>query len=137
MVTDAPAPTAFFNKTYDEAVDLLVETRDYVASVAGNGHRWAPEVDGLKISGELYRVTARLTQVMAWLLIQRAVQTGELSASDATVSRHRLNGHNVCLNADMHENPMVPERLKDLLSRSYRLYVRVARLDELAARNAS
>ena len=133
---DTPAPTAFFNKTYDEAVDLLVETRDYVADVAGNGRSWVPEVDGLKVSGELYRITARLTQVMAWLLIQRAIQNGELKPSDAAVSHHRLSGHNVCLNSDMHDNPKLPARLNDLLLRSHRLYIRVSRLDELAARNA-
>ena len=63
-------PTAFFNRTYDETMALLIEARNYIAYNEQSDQRGlAPQVR-LQVSYESLRVTSRLTQVMAWLLAQ-------------------------------------------------------------------
>lgn len=135
-MSPAPAATAFFAKTYDEAMALLVETRDYVAQGAAADRRTSAVADGVRMSGEILRVTARLTQITAWLLVQKAVHAGELSPAEAARDERRLGGHGVCLDRAMHDSERIPPRLRGLLDRSHRLYVRVARLDQLTAEAA-
>src|SRR5262249_49805395 len=131
---DQPAPTAFFSKTYDEAMGLLVEARDYVAE-GELGDRAALDLASrVRLSCETMRMTARLTQVMAWLLAQRAVHAGELSEADVVERHQALAELDVCMTADAATLAILPQRLVDLLERSHRLYVRVARLDEMVRR---
>ncbi len=83
-MTDAAALAAFIDKAYQEASDLLVEARDYVA---GRPSEPAEQVlapaDRLRLTQALSRVTRRLTEVMAWLLVQKAVAAGEITAAPA------------------------------------------------------
>jgi regulator of CtrA degradation len=127
-----PAPTAFFGKTYGEALSLVVEARDYLALSEARRARDLPPVERLMMCSETLRLTARLTQIMAWLMAQRAVHNGELSRDEALAEP--LAGVTICMDGGEREEDGLPPRLTDLLGRSRRLYVRVARLDELARR---
>jgi regulator of CtrA degradation len=80
------------------------------------------------------RVTARLAQVMAWLLAQRAVFNGEISREEAAGERFRLSEQKICMAETEGECTDLPQRLRELLDQSRRLYIRVARLDELNRR---
>jgi len=130
------APTAFFGKTFDEAMALLVEARDYIAAGAGEKPGDRPVGDHLRMARETMRITARLTQIMAWLLAQKAVHAGELTPHQAASEAHRLAGQAICFDDDEAHYAGLPEGLQALLKRSYALYVRVARLDELVRRAA-
>ena len=124
--------TAFFGKTYGEAVDLLVEARDYLAHREPIDREMLAPIERLKFCCETMRLTARLTQIMAWLLAQRAVHAGEISQQDALCDHRALADLDICMEGE--EASAMPRRLTNLLDRSHRLYVRVARLDELARR---
>ncbi len=123
------ARIADFGATYDEAMGLLVETRDYLAASPGGGGTLPAR---LALCHETTRITARLTRVMAWLLAQRAWLAGEIDRGAAL--GEALDGFAVCMDDDDGDQYKLPERLADLLRRSRRLYRRVARLDALARR---
>jgi regulator of CtrA degradation len=131
-----PMAPIFLNKTYDEALGLLVEARDYLAHKEPSERRAVAVGDRLIINCEAMRVTSRLTQVMAWLLIQKAVDAGELSPVEATAEQHRLSGQEVCRQRDAFGPIEMPNGLRSLLDRSYRLYERVERLDAMVAAGA-
>jgi regulator of CtrA degradation len=120
----------FFEGTYDETLDLLVEARDYLTELEPIGRRGLGTEERLVLNCEAFRITSRLTQVMAWLLIQKAVHAGELTRRDAAAEEHRLAGHSVCLANDL-PPVSLPASFVSLLDRSYRLYTRVERLDAL------
>jgi len=124
--------TAFFGKTYGEAMDLLVEAREYLAHREPIDRETLAPLQRLRFCCETMRLTARLTQIMAWLLAQRAVFAGEMSQRDALADHGALADVAICMAEDT--VPTMPQRLASLLDRSRRLYVRVARLDELARR---
>ncbi|HYE00754.1 MAG TPA: DUF1465 family protein [Alphaproteobacteria bacterium] len=126
--------TAFFNRTYDETMALLVEARNYVAHQEATDRQRLAAPARLRVSAESMRVTSRLTQVMAWLLAQKAVHAGELTAEAVASDDYALSGAAVCREPGAVDDPELPSRLRGLLDRSHRLYVRVARLDEAARR---
>ena len=126
--------TAFFGKTYGEAMDLLVEARDYLAYREPIDRQGLAPLERLCFCGETKRLTARLTQIMAWRLAQRAVHAGEISREDALTDHRPLSEHEICMDDEAMASAAMPRRLASLLDRSQRLYVRVARLDELARR---
>ncbi|WP_142848310.1 DUF1465 family protein [Telmatospirillum sp. J64-1] len=118
-------------KTYEETLNLIVEARNYAAYVQPREHVGAGPVARLRISCESMRVTTRLTQVMAWLMLQRAVQEGELTLEEACAEHNRLAAENVCLSHDAAEDEALPDGLRSLLERSYRLYLRTRRLEDM------
>ena len=79
-VTDASQSVAYFDSTFEEAMALTRETRDYLAYQESGDLAKLNAIARLVVSCESMRLTARLTQVVAWLLVQKAVHAGELTA---------------------------------------------------------
>jgi regulator of CtrA degradation len=127
-------PTAFFSRTYDEAIDLVEAARSYLKVLEPIHRRALPVPERLRLCSETTRMTARLTQIMAWLLSQRAVYAGETSRAQALEDQQALTEVEVCMACDERDWRGLPRRLVALLDKSHRLYIRVARLDELARR---
>lgn len=125
---------AFFRRTYDETMTLMVEARNYVAFAERRERERVDGMVGLRMSCEAMRVTSRLTQVMAWLMMQRAVHEGEVNVEDSLREECRLSGTDVCLDETFSGDETLPNPLRSLMDRSYRLYVRVARLEEMMVR---
>lgn len=126
--------TAFFGKTYDEAMALLLEVRDYLAYREPVDRETLVPADRLQLCCETMRLTARMTQIMAWLLAQRAVHNGEISQTEALGKHEALADLEICMEGEAAPVSSLPRRVQTLLERSRRLYVRVARLDELVRR---
>jgi regulator of CtrA degradation len=125
--------TAFFSGTYDEAIEMLVQTRDYLTS-AGDKDCALLSSERQKIFAfESLRLTSRLTRIMAWLLAQRAVHKGQMSIDEALDEGFCLRNVAVCVEKGS-DIAFMPEGLRALLERSHRLYVRVSRLDDMVRR---
>lgn len=123
--------TAFLSRTYDEAMSLLVETRNYLSFRQSADSARIQPIDRLKLTREAFRLTSRLAQVMAWLMLRRAVVEGEIADAEARQPEHRLGGHDVCLGRADDLGDWLPDGMRGLLERSQALYERVARLDRL------
>ncbi|HSR71598.1 MAG TPA: DUF1465 family protein [Kiloniellales bacterium] len=133
-MTDAAPPLAFFNSTFEEAMALTREARDYIAYQQDGDLAGLSAGTKLVASCETMRLTARMTQVVAWLLVQKAVHAGEISRELAAQPKYRLGGQRVCAATDPLIEEPLPERLSDLLARSHALYQRIARLDAMLER---
>ena len=118
-----------FERLYREALALVEETIDYL-SHQGCQDRSDLRVDlSLVYAAESMRMTTQLMQCVAWLMVQRAVRNGEITAQDAADPRHRLGGHRVCQGSRTESAKELPERLKYLMNRAAGIYERVDRLD--------
>ncbi len=133
---DSESPTAFFNKTYEEALALMVEAKEYIEWHERDDGGLLLDLDRMRLSREAMRVTARLTEIMAWLFAQKAVFLGELTLAEAAREPYTLSGQEVCAPDDPGDRRGLPPTMVDLLDRSHRLYVRVSRLDRLVRRQA-
>ncbi len=119
------------DSTYQEALALTHEARSFIEARRGERGATCSPAESLRISCEIMRLTSRLTQVMAWLMVQKAVHAGEISREDAHEPNCRLSGHDVCGAQDPDLVIDLTPTLVDLLDRSLRLYQRVARLDAM------
>ena len=123
------AANPFIGRTYDETMGLLLSARHYCATVQPGEPMPDRREARLNLSCEAMRLTARLAQVMAWLLAQRAVAAGEITAEEARDPRYRLDAHRICLADTTAEVREMSPKLAELMARSLTLFERVARLD--------
>lgn len=117
-------------RLYDEALALTIEARDYIDTRMQNSRQRRCPTVRLVNSCETCRLTTRLTEAMAWLMMQRAVHEGEVTLSEAAQSDCRLTLQEVCLDScyDSYLEHLHPQ-LQSLLERSFSLYRRIERLD--------
>lgn len=130
------AGSALFSRTFTEGMALVEETARYLDGRGRQESRALPRRAALYYAGESMRVTTRLMQAASWLLVQRAVHEGEMSAEDAAGDRYRLGGREICLGRRDEGVEMLPATLRDLLERSDSLYRRIDRLDEILFRRS-
>ncbi len=124
----------FLDAIYHDAMALLVEARDYAQSAVTGGGQGA-SADPFVACREAFRLTTRLTQVVSWLLVRKAVFNGELTAAQAAEPARRLGAREICYDDSAQGHPAVPAPLDDLLVRSRHLYMRISRLDEQCRRS--
>ncbi len=130
-MTAAIQTVTYFDSTFDEALALTREARDYLAYQEKADLAELSPVGRMAASCESMRMTARMTQVVAWLLVQRAVHAGDLTREEATLPKYRLAGQEICDDVEPLAAEPLPERLAELLARSHQMYRRVARLDAM------
>ena len=127
--------SALFERTFDEGMALVEECARYLDGKGRDESRSLPRKTALVYAGESMRVTTRLMQAASWLLIQRAVQDGEMTPEDAASDRYRLGAREICMGRREEGVDLLPRKLLDLLERSESLYRRIARLDEVLFRS--
>ena len=119
----------FMPSVFNETMQLLTEAHEYFHQ---HGQDDQARIEGeLKslYSCEMSRITLRLSSIMAWLMIQRAVFSGQLDAQDAAL-KYSLDFQETC-RVDNHVlHGVLPSYVCFLLDRTYELYERVFRLDE-------
>ena len=132
MTVDTAVQTvAYFDSTFDEALALTRQARDYLAYQEKADLANLSPVGRMAASCESMRMTARMTQVIAWLLVQKAVHAGELTREEAAGAKYRLAGQGICEDVEPLAAEPLPERLCELLANSHQMYQRVARLDAM------
>ena len=118
-----------FADLFRDGMALVEETATYLD---GEGRRQSHRLSraaSLAYATESMRLTTRLMQLASWLLLQRAVNEGDLSFEQADHERSKVKLGGL---SSATEGPTwndLPERLRVLIGRSIRLQERVIRLD--------
>ncbi|MDR6816956.1 regulator of CtrA degradation [Neorhizobium sp. 2083] len=123
------AASSQFKALYSEGMSLVEETASYLDGTGRAASKVLPRMASVLYAAESMRLTTRLMQMASWLLLQRAVNNGEMSREQvmSEKSKVRLDGFNVDRNAPGWLD--LPEGFRDLVERSLRLQNRVAILD--------
>ena len=79
-----------FNRTFREGMDMVEETAAYLDGAGRQDSHTLAKKDALIYASQSMKLTTRLMQVASWLLVQRAVKTGEMSIADARAEKYRL-----------------------------------------------
>jgi regulator of CtrA degradation len=110
-------------------MSLVEETAAYLDGNGRTASKVLPRMASVLYAAESMRLTTRLMQMASWLLLQRAVNNGEMSRDQVLAEKNkvRLDGFNVDRNAPGWGD--LPEAFRDLIERSLRLQNRVALLD--------
>ena len=112
---------------YTEAMVLADEARAYFDDV-GRGDRLTLEPFArVGFACESLKVTTRIMHIVAWLLTQRAIETGELQQIEGRRPERRL-GHAAA--SDSKVIDQMPPAARRLIHASADLYARIQRVDE-------
>lgn len=111
---------------YTEAMLLADEARAYFDEHGKDDREQLEPMLRVGFSCESLKVTTRLMHVIAWLLTQRAVESGELNAMQGRHPSRRL-GH--AAESDGALVQQLPDDARALIRSSIELYNRVKRID--------
>ena len=130
--SDLPPPQArltsrLIDSLYTEAMLLADEARSYFDDAGRDDRSTLAPFARVGFACESLKVTTRIMHIVAWLLTQRAIESGEIPERNGRRPERRL-GH------AQESDPMVVDQLPDsaqrLINSSAELYARVKRLDE-------
>jgi regulator of CtrA degradation len=127
----SPKPTTLLDRTFDEGVALTQEVRNYIAYHEQADRREFELSRCLQNGYQHTRISARLIQVMTWLLTMKALLSGEISPEQFTAPQYALTDSEECSSDKGENDETIPVGLRDLLLRSHALYARIKRLDDM------
>lgn len=125
------AESDMFNKIFHEGMELVEQTATYLDGQGRTESRQLARMSAMTYATESMRLTTRLMQLASWLLLQRAVRDGEMTAGEAQKEKYRINLSEVGTRSDQAGTEDLPEALGHLIDRSFGLYRRVIHLDEM------
>lgn len=119
-----------FSVLFREGMALVEATAAYLDGPGRTEAKALTRSAALAYATESMRLTTRLMQVASWLLLQRAVNEGELSAEQARTEKTKVK---LSPYEAPHEESYgaLPLRLRGLIDQSRMLHDRVIRLDGL------
>ncbi len=120
------ARSELFDRTFREGMELVEETAAYLDSDGRRESKLLSRSTALSYAGESMKLTTRLMQIASWLLVQRAVREGDMTAEAACEARYRLAERKIAGEAG---DPELPIALVEYLVRTDKLYDRVLHLD--------
>lgn len=125
----------FMTSVLEEASELLESAQDYFNQFGSEDMEDLSPVDRLLYTSEMTRISLRLSAIMAWIIIQKAVFSGTITQRRAL--RYALGHYNICSVNNIEECTFIlPSYVCYLLGQSAKLYERVQRLDEQTAYRA-
>ena len=126
-----------FRAFFKEGMALVEESAAYLDGAGREDSRRLRRPVALAYATESMRLTTRLMQIASWLLLQRAVNEGELTPAQAASEKHRvrLTRQDIACAQELFDE--LPAQLRRLTFKSMRLQDRVMHFDQsLAAARA-
>jgi len=122
---------------FKEGMALVEESASYLDGAGRQESKELRRAVAMAYANESMRLTTRLMQLASWLLLQRAVNEGEMTPAQAASEKHRvrLARQEVACPPELFDE--LPQRLRALTFKSMRLQARIVHLDQslFAARN--
>jgi regulator of CtrA degradation len=125
------AASGGFDQLYREGMGLIEEVATYLDQQGREDSRFLPRESSFLYATESMRLTTRLMQIASWLLLQRAVNEGEISRENARAEKEKVQ-----FSASPSERggpgyDHLPQTLRDFIDQGDRLFDRVTQLDRL------
>jgi regulator of CtrA degradation len=119
-----------FGVLFREGMSLVEAAAAYLDGAGREEAKQLSRSAALAYATESMRLTTRLMQIASWLLLQRAVNEGELSTEQARSEKSKVK---LSTYDAPHEDSLaaLPFRLRALIDQSRYLHERVMRLDAL------
>lgn len=126
-----------FEKTFKEGMGLVEETANYLDTDGRVDARALDRTGAIAYATESMRLTTRLMQMASWLLLQRAITSGEMNHDEALREKHRINLAEIGQGHALKGAELLPDGLKALVDRSLRLLERIRTLDSMLRRDTA
>ena len=137
-VEDSPAialgprivASAGFDVLYREGMALIETVAGYLDGAGREDSRNLSRQAGVLYTAEAMRLTTRLMQLASWLLLQRAVNEGELTAVTARDEKQKVQFSDLGKRGGPGFDDL-PRALLEFIAKGDRLFERVVQLDRL------
>ena len=120
-----------FDALYREGMALIEEGAAYLDGDGRAESRDLAREASFVYATESMRLTTRLMQLASWLLLQRAVNEGELTAESARSEKEKVKFSATPSDRGGPGYAALPERLRDFIGKGDRLFQRVQQFDRL------
>ena len=132
---DTPGPQAriaprLIDALYTEAMLLADEARAYFDVEAREERGTLPPFVRVGFACESLKVTTRIMHIVAWLLTQRAIESGEIAMIEGRRPERRLGN---AQDSDQSVVDQLPPAAQRLINASADLYARIKRIEEGSA----
>ncbi|PLX35879.1 MAG: DUF1465 domain-containing protein [Hyphomicrobiales bacterium] len=128
-LADRLAASEAFMSLFREGMGLVEETAAYLDGEGREESKGLSRAASLTYATESMRLTTRLMQLASWLLLQRAVNEGEMTLEQASQEKSKIRLDKLASAQDGAGWEELPQSLKDLVMRSSRLQDRIRVLD--------
>lgn len=118
-----------FMLLFREGMGLVEQTAAYLDGDGRTQSAQLPRSVSLSYATESMRLTTRLMQIASWLLVQRAVAEGEMSAEQARTENNKVRLSDSSIGPPAEEAALLPQTLRDLMAHSLRLQERIRHLE--------
>jgi regulator of CtrA degradation len=130
--SEAPQPqmritSRLIDSLYTEAMLLADEARSYFDDAGRDERASLHPFARVGFACESLKVTTRIMHIVAWLLTQRAIESGEIASLEGRRPERKL-GH--AQDSDPNVVAQLPKAAQRLINASADLYARVKRIDE-------
>ncbi|MEO1281349.1 MAG: DUF1465 family protein [Pseudomonadota bacterium] len=118
-----------FDTVFREGMELVERTACYLD---GDGRRDSKKLKSpvsMVYASESMRLTTRLLDMASWLLIRRALKSGEISEAEARAKRQRVKLKAMGRPSHITHFEDLPEGLQALIRESCALHDRIVKLD--------
>lgn len=120
-----------FNALYTEGMSLIEEVASYLDGDGRQESRTLPREASFVYATESMRLTTRLMQLASWLLLQRAVNEGEITPENARAEKSKVKFSATPAERGGPGWEELPERFLDYVAKGDRLFARVKRFDAI------
>jgi regulator of CtrA degradation len=120
-----------FLALFNEGMDLVSKAASYLDGDGREEAKALPRQTASAYAVESMRLTTRLMQIASWLLLQRAVNEGELTHAEAATEKRRIRLSHQDTVSKRDVLATLPPRLRELIRISLRLQARIIDLDLL------
>jgi len=128
---DRLANSEMFSALFRDGMALVEETAAYLDGEGRVQSKSLPRAGSLAYATESMRLTTRLMQMASWLLLQRAVNEGEMTAEQAGNEKNKVRLDTLSSTRGGSGWQDLPQDLRDLIERSVRLQERIQHLDRM------
>lgn len=130
--SDLPQPqvritSRLIDSLYTEAMLLADEARSYFDDAGREERSTLQPFARVGFACESLKVTTRIMHIVAWLLTQRAIESGEIPLVEGRRPERRLGN---AQDSDPAVVAQLPESAQRLINASADLYARIKRIDE-------
>ena len=118
-----------FMALFREGMGLVEQTAAYLDGDGRAESAALPRGVALSYATESMRLTTRLMQIASWLLVQRAVAEGEMTAEQARAENDKVRIPEQMMPPAHAEAALLPQGLRELIDHSFRLQARIRHLE--------
>jgi regulator of CtrA degradation len=124
-----------FDQLYRDGMTLIETVAAYLDAEGRLESRVLPREAAFLYATESMRLTTRLMQLASWLLLQRAVNEGEITRENARSEKEKVKFSATPSERGGPGYDLLPERLRTYIDRGDHLFERVIQLDSMERGN--